>query len=247
MVSDLKNESEKAELKMNKEKTKYMSNVENSHSEDEFVVGGNELIVGGKELEVVHEYTYLGSIMSFEDKTEKEVNGRRKKAWKNFWALKQVYKSDLETRSEIRIFETCTMPTLIYGVQTWALTKSQAKKLQTTQRIMERSIMGIKKSERIPSTHIRKLTKTDDVTYVVRKMKARYAGHVARQDNSRWSKKVTEWTPYDEKRGRGRPITRWRDELDRELGVLWPRATQNRKAWRKIEEAYAQKWVFGGQ
>ena len=45
--------------------------------------------------------------------------------------------------------------------------------------------------------------------------------------------------------GRGRPATRWRDDLVKEWGVLWVREAQNRELRRGIGEAYAQKWELG--
>ena len=40
-----------------------------------------------------------------------------------------------------------------------------------------------------------------------------WAGHVARLNDNRWTKRVTEWTPREWTRRQGRPQTRWRDNL----------------------------------
>ena len=126
MVIDLMIAIEEAGLKMNTDKTKYMSN----SSVDSLSV--NEI-----EIELVDEYTYLGQLIAFEQRLNKELQVRRKKAWKGYWALRQVFKSKMQLTSKIRILDSCIIPSLIYGAQTWSLTKSQARSLQITQRSME--------------------------------------------------------------------------------------------------------------
>ncbi len=82
--------------------------------------------------------------------------------------------------SKIRMYEACILPILLYGAQTWTLTKAQTKRLVTTQRVMERSILGIKKKDRIRATKIREATKCKNVVYMAEKLKMKYAGHLAR-------------------------------------------------------------------
>ena len=37
---------------------------------------------------------------------------------------------------------------------------------------------------------------------------------------------LTDWHPYNEKRSRRRPDTRWRDEIENFAGVAWQRIAQ---------------------
>ncbi len=73
--------SREAGLLANIQKTKFMNNSSN-----------NNLVIEGQVIERVEEY--LGQIISFKEKTEKEINERINKAWKNFWSLKYKYKSE---------------------------------------------------------------------------------------------------------------------------------------------------------
>ncbi len=59
-------------------------------------------------------------------------------------------------------------------------------------------------------------------------MKFKYAGHLARGKDS-WNKIVTEWTPMEYKRKRGKPLTHRRDEIEGEVGLLWHPAALDRK------------------
>ena len=68
---------------------------------------------------------------------------------------------------------------------------------------------------------------------------------MSKYGEKRWEKKIEEWVPYDQKRNPGRPIARWRDEIVKEFGVGWKQKAKNRDNWKKMGEAYAQKWVLG--
>ena len=71
---------------------------------------------------------------------------------------------------------------LTYGAQTWTATKTLKNKLQTTQRAMERSIIGVKRKDRIiRNVDIRKITGCRDVIELIQKQKIKFAGHVARK------------------------------------------------------------------
>ena len=84
--------------------------------------------------------------------------------------------------------DTVILPTLTYGAETWALTKDQPRKLATSQRRMERSILNISLKDKIRNETIRERTKVKDVIETVRDLKSRWAGHVARMEDKRWAK-----------------------------------------------------------
>lgn len=51
----------------------------------------------------------------------------------SFWALKLVSKSKIFLKIKINIVESCVIPILTYGTQTWTLTINGVMKLKTTQ------------------------------------------------------------------------------------------------------------------
>ncbi len=105
---------------------------------------------------------------------------------------------------------------------------------------MQRSILKIKLWHKVKLSEIKKETKALNLKVAARSLKIHYAGHVARE-NGKWTKLTEEWTPLDHKRKKGRPPTRWRDELVREFGLLWKIAAQDRARWKRMVEAYARR------
>ena len=104
---------------------------------------------------------------------------------------KQIFKGNMSVEWKVKILESCVVPILVYGTRTWALINEPYEKLRVTQRQMERSILGIERRDRIKNENIRKETGAKDMRYTIRKLKIKYAGHVARQGENRWSKKLS--------------------------------------------------------
>ena len=84
------------------------------------------------------------------------------------------------------------------------------------------------------------------VGVVAKTLKLKYAGHIIRESDQKWNKTLTLWIPHTGKRNRGRPRTRWSDEINRELGTTWKVQAKNRQAWKSLVSAYAQKWAAEG-
>ena len=72
-------------------------------------------------------------------------------------------------------------------------------------------MLGLKLQDKIPSSEIRKRTKIIDIIEYTRKQKWRWAGHIARIEDNRWTKRCTEWQPMRGKRS-GRPSRIWQDD-----------------------------------
>jgi len=62
---------------------------------------------------------------------------------------------------------------------------------------------------------IYKNTNSIPAVYKITKSKFNYARHIVRETRTKWSKLTTIRIPHDSKRKKGRPATRWRDEIVR--------------------------------
>ncbi len=232
MTTELHEKAKLAGLMINPEKTKLISsNFQDDH-----------LIVNGKKIQRVNEAVYLGQVTSLEGRTEKEVNRRLTLSWNKFWKLKHIFKGPFKNEIKSEIFNSCVIPTLLYGAQTWSLSANQERKIKTTQNKMERSILSVRKMERIPMKTIKaKLWKNLDAIIAIRRSKWKWAGHIARLRDERWTYKLTFWQPY-QKRERGRQKIRWREEIDRFLrNNLFHRVALERIEWTRLREAFAHR------
>ena len=208
---------------------------------------GEEADLGSIKIQNVTEAIYLGQLISYEEKTKKEVNRRVSIAWAKFWGLKHIFKGSYSNKLKSDIFNSCIIPSLTYASQTWAITKKDVERLRITQIKMERSILELRLRDRIPLTHIKaKLKGNKYVIETIRRQKWAWAGHVARFKDNRWSYLMTFWTPQH-KRRRGRQKIRWRDDFDDFLrNNLYHRVAMDRREWERLREAFAQRQDLWG-
>uniref|UniRef100_A0A914XTB0 Reverse transcriptase domain-containing protein n=1 Tax=Plectus sambesii TaxID=2011161 RepID=A0A914XTB0_9BILA len=62
-----------------------------------------------------------------------------------------------------RLFNMVIVPTMLYGAETWALTKQAETRLATTQRRMERRMIGVRLLDHCPNEWLRGVTKVVDI------------------------------------------------------------------------------------
>ena len=105
------------------------------------------------------------------------------------------------------VFFFCVLPTMTYGCQTWSLTKATTQRLRTAQRAMERKMLKAKLKDKIPCREIRAKTNIKDVVKFAAKQKWKWAGHVARLNDNRWTKRITDW----QNMAKDHEVDRWRD------------------------------------
>ena len=143
-------------------------------------------------------------------------------------------------------FEQCILPVMVYGSETWTLTRQIIHKLQVTQRAMERAMLGISVRDRIRNTETRRRTRLTDIAVVIARRKWKWAGHIGRRTDGRWGKTVLDWRPRPGHRSVDRQLMRWTDDLVKTAGRLWVRKDQDRQEWRAMQHAYTQHWVAEG-
>ena len=238
MLTEINTACVKIGLKMNISKTKMMSNTEQSHP----------VLINGKQIEKVESYVYLGhTVMLGRENQVIEIERRRGLAWAAFGKLSYILKSPkYALYLKKRLFDACILPVLTYGMETAVLTKQTMHKLSVTQRAMERKMLGISLRDRMTNAWIREKTKVTDVAKKVASLKWNWAGHIARCQDSRWTKKILEWRPWTGRRGVGRPPMRWSDDVGRYAGRDWMRTAQDRELWKTKGEAYVQQWIQNG-
>ena len=174
---------------------------------------------------------------------ETEVNARVRAAWSTFGRYRTIFEDkELPVALKKKIFNQCVLPTLTYGCETWAFTKKLLLKIRTCQRAMERTILGLKLKDKVAHIKIREKTKvTDAITYVLT-MKWRWAGHIARVSDDRWTKKCSSWKPKGSRRP-GRPRCGWETDIRKYGGPEWRDVAQDRRAWKMMTKGYIRQWI----
>jgi hypothetical protein len=81
--------------------------------------------------------------------------------------------------------------------------------------------------------------KQEDIIKFIKSQRLRWAAHVMRLENTRTTRKITEWTPY-KTRPAGRPRLKWMDQVEEDLKrmkIIGSRAkVEDRQEWNRIVE-----------
>lgn len=233
MLRTLHLQSIKVGLEINFDKTKVMTN---------HIL--TSIQINGENVEYVNDYIYLGKQLSFREIDKEEVERRIGSAWKRYWSLKHILKSKLSIKLKKKVLDSCVLPCLTYGCQTWCLTEKTANKISVCQRAMERSVLNLKLSDKVKNTEIRKRTQVTDAVIHTRKLKWKWAGHLSRYEDGRWTNRVTKWRgPSTGKRRVGRPLKRWADDIRAVAGESWMKEALDREKWSSLEEAFTRTGV----
>ncbi|KAE9413521.1 hypothetical protein Angca_006167, partial [Angiostrongylus cantonensis] len=107
-------------------------------------------------------------------------------AWGALKCIEGVVKRTKNTRLRAHLFDSTVLAALTYASETWSLLRD-----------------GIRSSD------LRQRSKIKDAVLCAKQSKIRWAGHVVRMNDNRWTTAVSGWIPRDVKSTVGRSPTRW--------------------------------------
>ena len=232
-VQLLSENAKKAGLKINIDKTKTM--VFGQQNID------RELMVDNKQIENVQEFTYLGSILTWDNSSSKDIRTRIAKAkgimagFNNVWRSKAV-----RYKTKLSILRTCVLSVALYACETWTFKKDDRNKLLAFEMYCYRRILRLSWTERITNLVVRsRLNIREDIIQMIMRRKMTLFGHICRMNDKRKVKSVMLGI-MDGTGRKGRPNREWLDDI-RDWGQLDVHSlsivAQNREGWRKLVKA----------
>ena len=102
----------------------------------------------------------------------------------SFSKLRSVWPSkSLRKGTKIKIFNACVKSVLLYGCETWLVTKDIPRKLQTFANRCLRYILRIWWPNIISNKDLWKVRRQEDINVEIRKRKFRWIGHTLRKED----------------------------------------------------------------
>ncbi|KAE9419151.1 hypothetical protein Angca_008330, partial [Angiostrongylus cantonensis] len=134
-------------------------------------------------------------------------------AWGGFKSIEDVVKRTKNSRLRAHLFDSTIPPALSYASESWSLREQDERSLSVIERAVERRMLAVSRftqvRDRIRSSDLRQRSKIKVAVLYAKQSKIRWAGHIMRMNDNRWTKAVNDWIPRDVKRTAGRPPTRW--------------------------------------
>lgn len=192
------------------------------------------------ELDVVHQFTYLGSTISDNLSLDVEISQRIGKAATTLGRLtSRVWENPkLTAATKMAVYQACIISTLLYGSESWTTYAKQERKLNSFHLRCLRRILGITWSDRVTNTQVLERAGLPTMYTLLRQRRLRWLGHVRRMDDGRIPKDILYGQLSAGKRPVGRPQLRYKDVCKRDLRALdintesWEDLAADRNSWR---------------
>ena len=241
MLADFDCECGKIGLQLNLTKTMFMRNG---------LVPDAPFTLNGTNVTECFSYVYLGREVNMMNDLAPELSRRKRAAWGAFKTIEGVVKKTKNIRLRAHLFDSAVLPALTYASETWTLRKQEEHAVGVIQRAIERTMLGVSRYTQVQrgirSSELRRRSKIRDAVVFAKESKIRWAGHVMRYRDDRWTRAVTDWIPRDVKRTPGRPPARWSDFFTKALrernetlrvpgarNVHWTALARDRDEWRR--------------
>lgn len=211
-------------LHLNESKTKFIG----IHCNDTDIIQSSN----GSHIEQVEDFKYLGAYIG---STIHDWETRKAKAWAACHQLKNIWKSNMSKDLKVRTFQATVEAVLLYGAETWTVTKTLGKRIDGTYTRMLRMVLGVSWKDKLTNKEL--YGNLPRVTSKIQERRMKLSGHIQRHQDLT-AHHLLCWKPTHGHRNRGRPKTTYTDLLLGETGAAnvgeLQTLMQDRKTWRSI-------------
>ena len=201
-----------------------------------------KIVLKSGALDVVKDFSYLGSIVTADSRIDREVEERIAKASRTFERLQRpVWKRhELSLTTKMAIYRTCVLSSLLYGSETWTLLAGHTRRLEAFHHRCLRRIQRVSWMQKMTNEEIRKRAKMGTLDCMMRQRRLQWFGHIQRMDDDRLPKIILDSRPKDKSRPFTGSRTKWMDVIWKDMtatGIRYdeaPKLISDRKNWRTI-------------
>ena len=130
-------------LEVNAHKTKYMT-----VSRDRNAGRIHSMKIDSSSIEGVEEFKYLGTTLTNQNSIQEEIKSRLKLGNACYYSVQNLLSSSLLSKTlKIKIYRTIILPVVLYGCETWSLTKREERRLSVFENRVLRRVFGPKRDE----------------------------------------------------------------------------------------------------
>jgi hypothetical protein len=261
MMTELQTAVGKVGLHLHMGKTKILCNAKGRRQSH-----AKTMNLDGEDVEILtstDSTKYLGRALAFYEYHDREIRNRITAGWGKFTSYKtELCNRRIPFERRLKLFNAVVTPTVLYGSCCWTMTVERERSLKVARRRMLRKVVQVVRQKDDKNAD----GLEDWVTYIIRatqetekiseengvadwvleqrRRKWKWAGHVARMEDRRWTNLALLWCPSGQ-RAVGRPTKRWEDSLEQFAGEQlsgrnWISVAKDRTAWAALEKTYVK-------
>jgi len=155
-----------------------------------------------------------------------------------------IWRSNISLETKLCLYNTCILPIFLYGAETWSVTVTLSKKIDTLDNWCLRCILNIHWTELITNDEVHFRTGQPFLSDTVRRRRLSFYGHLSHadpwQDHYRALQACIMGPPVEWRRRTGRPRQTWLRTVETDLQPMnlglasAKRCAQDRAAWRQL-------------
>ena len=152
-----------------------------------------------------------------------------------------IWRSRLAISTKLKLYNTCILPIFLYCSDCWAISKTDACKINALDQWCLRMLLGIKWYKFVQNDDVRRLMKQPKITAIIQSCRLTLFGHIMRMDDNADAKRILIASPpADWRRQLGCPRITWLSTVQQDLQqhhLTLPEAAdlaQNRPLWRMM-------------
>ena len=193
--------------------------------------------IGGQAVKQVKSFRYLGSLVDEDGRCDAEIRSRIGMAKANFGQMRGILTSlNLSRGIRLRILKSYIWSVLLYGCETWTVSRKMKKRLEATEMWFIRRMMRIPWVARRTNQEVLQMAgMSRELITTVRRRQLGYLGHVLRRDGL---EKDCLLGMIEGRRARGRQRMKYMDDIKEMVGrekieeVVG--LAENRRVWHSI-------------
>jgi endonuclease/exonuclease/phosphatase family metal-dependent hydrolase len=168
----------------------------------------SKIVVQQNIVDQVSHFHYLGCEISFQ--RDKDASNKMHRFQHICGTIHRALKNNATKETRIKFYKTMAAPTLLYGSETWVLSKRDESRLQASEMRFLRGTYGCSREDRYRNTDIRAQLNIFSIKDKISENRNGWFEHVNRMDSNRIPKQALSYKPIG-RRDRGRPTRRWAD------------------------------------
>uniref|UniRef100_K7EZU2 Reverse transcriptase domain-containing protein n=1 Tax=Pelodiscus sinensis TaxID=13735 RepID=K7EZU2_PELSI len=180
------------------------------------------ITVDDYQLDVVHQFTYLGSTITDNLSLDAELDKRIGKAASTLARLTtRVWTNPrLTIATKMAVYNACVISTLLYGSETWTTYARQERRLNAFHLRGLRRILGITWQDKVSNFEVLTRAGLPSMYTMLRQRRLRWLGHVRRMEDGRIPKDIVYGELASGKRTTGCPNLRFKDVVKRDMKAI---------------------------